>query len=88
MPVSKGGIMVPASAKGVELREKFTCLICGAAFHQDEASVYQRHVAKCAHQNEAELREMSPRERLPGIYGDQVGDPEFEAWVRKHGRVR
>lgn len=88
MPVSKGGIIVPVSAKGVELRKKFSCLICGMEFHQDEANAYQRHVARCAHQHESDLREMSPRERLPGIYGDQVGDPEFEAWVRANGRIK
>jgi hypothetical protein len=87
---TKGGIYVPPSVEqsGVELRQRFTCRVCGEGFHDGEASKFSAHVVKCARQHEAEIRESSPRHRVPGIFGDAGVDVEFREYVRRTGRIQ
>jgi len=64
----------------------FACRICKAPFFEGELKSYEAHVSKCFDRNEQELRERSLAHRLPGLYGPEAGDPEYEAWVQKTGR--
>lgn len=62
----------------------FRCRVCQVRLSQGE---YERHVVACQGEHDAQLRELSLRERLPGLFGPDAGDPELEAWARTHDRL-
>ena len=76
-------LWLPSSA---EEKPKFRCRICQAGLHGSLA--YEQHVAKCGQANEAELHAGLISQQMPGLFGPQAGDPEYESWVYRHGRVK
>ena len=87
----KSGLVIPQSVSSVK-PPAFVCRVivngdgklCGQQFTEDEHADYQRHVTKCARTHLPEIQGASLRERTPGFYGPEAGDPELEAWVRQH----
>jgi hypothetical protein len=77
---------VSVEKSGLELREAYRCLICGATFHDEERAAYSRHMGECATRHHAEIRQLSPREQAPGIFGDEGVDTEYEQHLRRGGR--
>ncbi len=74
-------IWIPRSAE--EQQAGFICRLC----KQRESTAQQlaSHVARHFKDDEAGIRMMSPRERAPGLLGDNNVDTEFEDW---HSRRR
>lgn len=87
MRSTRSGLLIPGTVTSVD-PPKFFCAICKAEFRPHEGRAYERHVARCVKEHEAELRSQSLRVKAPGLFGDEAGDPEYEAWVRHHGRVK
>src|SRR4051794_39101846 len=80
----KSGLIIPSNVASVK-PPKYACTVCReATFTEDEQRAYQQHVVACAKRNEQALRENSPREKAPGIFGDQGLDVELRDWARKH----
>ncbi len=82
-----GGIHIPGTVTSLD-PPKFVCLVCRTPFAEREFAAYQRHVAKCVKENEADLRAASLREKAPGIFGDEAGDPEYRAHLRRRGGLK
>lgn len=85
---TRSGIHLPVSVEksGLDLREAYRCLICGAQFHDEERSRYEQHTARCAREHHAEIVANSPRTQAPGIFGDKGVDLEYEQHLRRGGR--
>lgn len=79
------GLLIPPSVSSVKA-PRYRCHICGADFHEDEASAWTRHVVKCAKRHEMEIREASPRYQAPGFYDPEEWDVEYEQHVRRTGK--
>jgi hypothetical protein len=71
-------------------RPKWICNVCQeACFAEDEHRAFERHVIRCAQEHEAELRDLSPREKAPALFDPQNGDArdvEYEAWVKSYAK--
>ena len=66
---------------------RYRCHLCRARFFRGQESEFERHVVKCGNDHEQQLHEDSIRTRLPGLYGPEAGDPEYENYVRRTGKV-
>lgn len=58
---------------------------CATAFWPGEERAFTQHVTRCAKQHEAEIRNASPRTRLP-IFDEATWDPEVSEHLRAVGR--
>lgn len=74
-------IWVPPSAQ--ERDTHFYCRLCRK--RERTATQLAAHVARCFKDDEAGIRAMSPRERAPGVLGDNNVDVEFEQWHKERG---
>lgn len=70
---------------------QWICLVCLTPFFEGEERAFERHVAGspstpgCAEREEARLRDLSLRERMPAIFDPlQSGDVDLELWIQKH----
>lgn len=58
---------------------------CGQPFWPGEERKFQSHVTACAKEHETEIRNESPRNKLP-IFDEANWDPEVAAHMREVGR--
>jgi hypothetical protein len=72
-------IWVPPS-----LRQKFTCLLCGAEFTESESILYEQHVAKCAAEHHDQIIALQKATRPEGLF--KAADSEYFDWIRTHER--
>lgn len=83
---TESGIYIPPSVTSVA-PPKFKCVLCGWTGTADQGSEYEAHVARCARKKARDVEPNRAKDKAPGIFGDEAGDPEYTRWVRKHGRV-
>jgi hypothetical protein len=62
----------------------YRCRVCGAEFLAHEAHGYEEHVVSCAEQHDSDLRQMSPRVRLPAFFDPEFGPQDLSRWVREN----
>lgn len=83
MERTPSGIYISTDAVRDREQPMFGCAICGRTFAKFESGLYQKHVAQCANDHEAELRAMSTREAMPGLFGDESRS-DLEIWVAEN----
>lgn len=92
VPSSACGMVYRCAVCGTEFREHAPALerdeYADTGSRGEVKKMYERHVAECVKKHEEAIQAFLPSTRAPGLFGPEAGDPEYEYWVEKHGRVK